>query len=161
MALKFWEMLLKANWNCVKTSSKQKLSCCLICATFFEMSNFCILTYYLTAEEYQKLAFPASEYVLNELLAAEEYELWAPIPWIVELSFNCGRTGWTTEAIGHLKDFSWRHSNLTEERYGSLECVITLHSLFHLHGSSTSWFHHLITTGVSNLRRHLKGEYLN
>lgn len=85
------------------------------------------------AEEYQKLAFPASEFVLEGVLPAEEYEVWAPIPRIVELIFNCGRNGWTTEAIAHFKALSWRHCILTEEKYGHSECVITLHCLTHLH----------------------------
>lgn len=84
-------------------------------------------------EEYQKLAFPASEFVLEGLLPAEEYEVWAPISRIVELIFNCGRNGWTSETIAHLKALSWRHCILVEDRYGPSECVITLHSLTHLH----------------------------
>lgn len=90
-----------------------------------------------TAEEYQNLAFPASEFVLERLLPAEDYEVWAPIPRIVELIFNCGRNGWTTEIIAHLKALSWSHCILVEERYGPSECVITLHSLTHLHEDIT------------------------
>ena len=92
-----------------------------------------IVTCYLTAEGYQKLAFPDSEYVLTELLEGEEYELWAPVPRIVELTFNGRRDGWTAQTIGQLKDLTWRHCVLTEEQYGPSECVITLHSLIHLH----------------------------
>lgn len=101
--------------------------------TFSKCGILTLLIFCLTAEEYQKLAFPASEFVLKGLLPPEEYEVWAPIPRIVELIFNCGRNGFTTEAITHLKSLSWRHCILVEERYGSSECVITLHSLTHLH----------------------------
>jgi len=86
------------------------------------------------AEEYQKLAFPASEFVLEGLLPAEVYEVWAPIPHIVEIISNCGRNGWTTETIARLKALSWRHCILVEDRHGPSVCVITLHSLTHLHG---------------------------
>jgi len=87
----------------------------------------------MEAEEYQKLAFPASEFALEGLLPAEDYEVRATIPQIVELIFNCGRNGWNTETIAHLKALSWRHCILVEDRYGPSECVIALHSLAHLH----------------------------
>ena len=58
----------------------------------------------LEAEEYQKLAFPASEFVLNGLLPEEELKLWAPVPRMVEFVFNSGRNGWSEEM---LDNFRW------------------------------------------------------
>ena len=102
-----------------------------------------------TAEEYQKLAFPASEFVLEGILIADEYEVWTPIPHVAELLFNCGRNGRTNEEIVHLKALSWRHSILGEERCGPSECVITLYGLIHLHQDLRRF---------SSLRKQLKGK---
>ena len=45
---------------------------------------------YWKAEEFQKLAYPASEFVFNGLLDGEEYKVWAPFPRMVEFVFNAG-----------------------------------------------------------------------
>jgi len=51
---------------------------------------------YWKAEEFQKLAYPASEF---GLLDGEEYKVWAPVPRMVEFVFNAGRVGWTDDMI--------------------------------------------------------------
>ena len=50
---------------------------------------------YWKAEEYQKFAFPASEYVLGDVLAEEEYHLWVLVVRITEIVFGYGRSGMT------------------------------------------------------------------
>ena len=86
----------------------------------------------LEAEEYQKLAFPASEFVLNGLLPEEELKLWAPVPRMVEFVFNSGRNGWSEEMLDNFRCLAWRYCILCEEQYGANACVINLHNLTHL-----------------------------
>jgi len=86
----------------------------------------------VSAEEFQKLAFPASEFVLEGLLSLRDAEVWAPLPRIVEMVFNCGLNGWSTEMIANFTRLCWRYCILVEEAYGESECVITLHSLTHI-----------------------------
>ena len=86
----------------------------------------------LEAEEYQKLAFPASEFVLNGLLPEEELKLWAPVPRMVEFVFNSGRNGWSEEMLDNFRCLAWRYCILCEEQYGANACVINLHDLTHL-----------------------------
>lgn len=81
-------------------------------------------------EEYQKLAFPASEFVLNGLLP--ELKIWAPVPRMVELVFYSGRNGWTEDMIENFRCLAWRYCILCEEHYGANACVINLHNLTHL-----------------------------
>ena len=85
-----------------------------------------------SAKEFQKLGFPASEFVLEGLLNASDAEVWAPLPRIVESTFNCGLNGWTIEMIENFKRLCWKYCILVEEAYGDSECVITLHSLTHV-----------------------------
>ena len=40
---------------------------------------------YWEVEEYQKLAFPASEFVFSRLVTEDEYKVWAPIPRLLNL----------------------------------------------------------------------------
>lgn len=94
--------------------------------------NFKFINYYVAAEEYQKLGYPASEFVLEGLLSPEHGEVWAPLPRIVEFVFNCGQNGWTFEMIETFQKLCWRYCILVEETYGISECLITLHSLTHL-----------------------------
>ncbi len=84
------------------------------------------------AEEYQKFAYPASEYVLGGILPDEDYHVWITIVRITELVFGSGRKGWTSESTELLRRLIWRHNTLTEEVQGIDSCVITLHNLVHL-----------------------------
>ncbi|KAK3730443.1 hypothetical protein QZH41_012645 [Actinostola sp. cb2023] len=84
------------------------------------------------AEEFQKFAFPASEFVLYGLLSDNDYKVWAPIPRMVECVFSCGRNGWTDSMIQNFKSLAWRYCILFEEEYGTDACVINLHNLTHL-----------------------------
>ena len=52
------------------------------------------------AEEYQKFAYPASEYVFGGTLPDEEYHVWILIVRITELVFTSSRNGWTPESLG-------------------------------------------------------------
>ena len=88
---------------------------------------------YWKAEEYQKLAFPASEFVLKGLLSVDEYKVWAPVPRLVEFVFNAGRDGWTEDMVQKIEHLSWRYCILMEEHYGTQACVINLHNLIHFH----------------------------
>lgn len=87
--------------------------------------------YPFTAEEYQKLAFPASEFVFHGILPEEELKLWAPVPRMVEFIFNSGRNGWTDEMIENFRCLAYRYCILCEEQYGANACVINLHNLTH------------------------------
>ena len=49
---------------------------------------------YWKAEEYQKFTYPASEYVLAEILPEHNYHAWIMMAHIVELAFSCCRNGW-------------------------------------------------------------------
>lgn len=91
-----------------------------------------MFAFHSAAEEFQKFAFPTSEYVLCGLLSDNEYKVWAPIPRMVELVFNCGRNGWTDSMIQNFKRLVWRYCILFEEEYGIDACVINLHNLTHL-----------------------------
>ena len=86
---------------------------------------------YWKAEEYQKLAYPASEFVFNGLLNEGEYKIWAPIPRMTEFIFNGGRDGWTEDMVEKFQRLSWRYCILMEEHFGTQACVINLHSLTH------------------------------
>ena len=92
---------------------------------------------YWKAEEYQKLAFPASEFVFSRLFTKDEYEEWAPIPRLVEFVFNAGRDGWTAEMVHVFERLSWRYCILLEEHFGTQACVVNLHNLTHLHEDIT------------------------
>ena len=102
--------------------------CLLYRAAFTDLIFFCLVS----AEEFQKLGFPASEFVLEGLLSPSDAEIWAPLPRIVEFIFNCGLHGWTIEMIENFRRLCWRYCILVEEAYGDSECVITLHSLTHV-----------------------------
>ena len=84
------------------------------------------------AEEYQKFAFPASEYVLGGAIPEHNYNAWIMMVRIVELVFNCCRHGWTATSLDLLKKLIWRHNILTEEMEGFTNCTITLRNLTHL-----------------------------
>lgn len=88
---------------------------------------------YWKAEEYQKHAFPASEFVLSGLLSEDECKVWALVPRLVEFVFNAGRDGWTNDMIQKFEHLSWRYCILMEEHYGTQACVINLHNLSHFH----------------------------
>lgn len=92
----------------------------------------CTLSFFVAAEECQKFAFPASEFVLEGLLSPEHEEVWAPLPRIVEFVFNCGLNGWTEEKTELFQKLCWRFCILVEETYGTQDCLITLHTLVHL-----------------------------
>ena len=102
--------------------------CLLYRAAFTDLIFFCLVS----AEEFQKLGFPASEFVLEGLLSPSDAEIWAPLPRIVEFIFNCGLHGWTIEMIENFRRLCWRYCILVEEACGDSECVITLHSLTHV-----------------------------
>ena len=88
---------------------------------------------YWKAEEYQKLAFPASEFVLNGLVTEAEYKVWAPVLRMVEFVFNAGRDGWTEDMIQKFQCLSWQYCILMEEHFGTKACVVNLHNLTHFH----------------------------
>lgn len=92
---------------------------------------------YWEAEEYQKLAFLASEFVFSRLVAEDEYKVWAPIPRLVEFVFNAGRDGWTADMVHNFQRLSWRYCILMEEHSGTQACVVNLHNLTHLHKDIT------------------------
>lgn len=92
---------------------------------------------YWKAEEYQKLAFPASEFVFSRLVTEDEYKVWAPIPRLVEFVFNAGRDGWTADMVHNFERLSWRHCILLEEHFGTQACVVNLYNLTHLHEDIT------------------------
>ena len=87
---------------------------------------------YWNAEEFQKFAYPASEYVLGGLLPDREYHAWVLCARITEMVFSTGRSGWRNEDLKLLENLIWRHNVLTEEMEGSTSCVITLHNLIHM-----------------------------
>ena len=92
---------------------------------------------YWEAEEYQKLAFLASEFVFSRLVTEDEYKVWAPIPRLVEFVFNAGRDGWTADMVHNFQRPSWRYCILMEEHSGTQACVVNLHNLTHLHEDIT------------------------
>lgn len=92
---------------------------------------------YWKAEEFQKLAYPASEFVLNGLLDGEEYKAWAPVPRMVEFVFNAGRDGWTDDVIQKFQRLSWRYCIFMEEHFGTQAFVINLYNLIHFHEDIT------------------------
>ena len=92
---------------------------------------------YWEAEEYQKLAFLASEFVFSRLVTEDEYKVWAPIPRLVEFVFNAGRDGWTADMVHNFQRLSWRYCILMEEHSGTQACVVNLHNLTHLHEDIT------------------------
>ena len=82
-------------YNFLKLALSTKLHSLLLKLVDLRMQN-CLNSHTClcsTAEEYQKLAFPTSVFVWEGILTAHEYEVWTPIPHIVELLFNCGRNG--------------------------------------------------------------------
>ena len=87
---------------------------------------------FFAAEEYQKFAYPTSEFVLKGLLSSEHGGVWAPFPRIVEFIFDCGLNAWTREMAEMFQKLCWRFCIMVEETYGTTECLITLHSLVHL-----------------------------
>jgi len=87
--------------------------------------------YSFEAEEYQKLAFPASEFVFHRLLPEEELKHWAPVPRMVEFVFDSWRNGWTDEMIENFRCLAYRYCITCEEQYGANACVINLHNLTH------------------------------
>ncbi|XP_019864427.1 PREDICTED: uncharacterized protein LOC109593768 [Amphimedon queenslandica] len=115
---------------------------CKLACTFnhyhLELKNGCIpdgITKRLgfwKAEEYQKFAFPASEYVLGGKLPDEHYKVWILIVRIVEMTFNTERSGWSEDSLKLLQHLIWRHNILTEETQGLHSCVVSLHNLVHL-----------------------------
>ena len=50
---------------------------------------------YWKAEEYQKFCFPASEYVLGDILPENKFHVWITIVRVTELIYGCGRSGFT------------------------------------------------------------------
>lgn len=87
---------------------------------------------YWKAEELQKFAYPASEYVLGGLLPDNHYHTWIEIVRIIEMIYKKGRSGWTLDDCELLTRLIWRHNILTEENEGLKTCVVTLHNLVHL-----------------------------
>ena len=82
------------------------------------------------AEELQKICYPASEYVLGEILPDDEYHVWILIVRITEMIFQIERSGWSDD-IQLLKQIILRHNILTEDVEGLKSCVVTLHNLIH------------------------------
>ena len=78
------------------------------------------------------MAFQISEFVFEDLLSVSDAEVWASLPRMVELVFNCGRNEWTLEMIENFGRLCWRYCILVEETYGDCECVVTLHSVTHV-----------------------------
>ena len=107
--------------------------------------------YPFTAEEYQKLAFPASEFVFHGILPEEELKLWAPVPRMVEFIFNSGRNGWMDEMIENFRCLAYGYCILCEEQYGANACVINLHNLTHFPDDILR-FSTPDNSGVSNLK---------
>lgn len=60
------------------------------------------------AEEYQKFAFPASEYVLGGKLPDEHCKVWILIVRIVEMMFCTERSGWSEHSLKLLHHLIWR-----------------------------------------------------
>ena len=84
------------------------------------------------AEELQKFAFPASEYVLGGVLPDDQYRIWILAVRITELVFGPGRDGWTQEMLDLAKNLVLRHNILVEETQGIKCCHVTLHNMAHL-----------------------------
>lgn len=111
---------------------------------------------YCKAEEYLKLAFPASEFVLKRLLSVDEYKMWVPVPRLV---FTASRDSWTEDMVQKIEHLSWRYCILMEEHYGTQACVINLHNLIHFHediprfsAADNYWCTHRITSHFLLLR---------
>ena len=87
---------------------------------------------YWKAEDFQKFAFPASEFVLGGVLPREEYHIWILAVRLSELVFSTGRFGWTNDMLELAKRLILRHNILTEETQGLKSCHVTFHNLVHL-----------------------------
>jgi hypothetical protein len=94
--------------------------------------NYFFLVITLIANEFQKFAYPASEFVLEGLINESDAEVWAPLPRIAECIYNTGINGWSLELIDQFEPLCWRYCILVEEAYGLPECLITLHTLTHV-----------------------------
>ena len=87
---------------------------------------------YWKAEEFQKFAYPVSEYVIGDLLPEVHYHVWITLVRITEMIYNTGRNGMHQTDIMLLEKLILRHNVLTEEAEGMKSCVVTLHNLLHL-----------------------------
>jgi len=70
--------------------------------------------------------------VLNGLLDNKNFNVWAPVPRMIEIVFNSGRNGWSASMIDNFRRLAWRYCILYEEMYATSSCVINLHNLTHL-----------------------------
>ena len=111
----------------------------LLCTPMYTVEKWASTTQGLThclgfwkAEELQKFAFPASEYVLGGLLPDEEYHIWILVARLTELVFGAGRYGWTAEMLELAHLLILRHNILVEELQGLKSCKVTVHNLLHL-----------------------------
>ena len=87
---------------------------------------------YWKAEEFQKFAYPASEFVLGGLLPDSYYHSWVLLARITEMVYSTGRKGFTADNLELFTKLIRRHNILTEAAEGLKSCVITLHNLLHL-----------------------------
>ena len=86
---------------------------------------------FLSAEEYNKFAFPASEVALLNLLSQTQAEEWLCLCRIVEYLQNHARDKWSESDADTFHKMALRYAVLLEEHYGPTSCHITLHNLLH------------------------------
>ena len=84
---------------------------------------------YWKAEEFQKFAYPASEFVLGGLLPDSYYHSWVLFVRITEMVYNTGRNGFTADDLELFTKLIRRHNILTEAAEGVKSCVVTLYNL--------------------------------
>ena len=85
------------------------------------------------AEEFQKFAFPISEYVLGGLLPNNHFEAWECLVRIVEYMYCQGRSGWTVDSAAIFQEMVLRYNVLVEETQGLRSCHAVNHNLTHVH----------------------------
>lgn len=85
----------------------------------------------ISAEEYSRFAWPASEAVMAGLLTQSQSECWSCVARIEEFIQNHARSGWTKADADIFHQVALRYSVLVEETYGPQRCVISLHNLHH------------------------------
>lgn len=86
----------------------------------------------MAAEDWQKFAYPASEFILYDKLPDKAFSLWQCLCRMVELVFGDGRDGWTETLTKIFHKLVLRHNILVEEVLGRDECRITVHNLIHI-----------------------------
>ena len=83
------------------------------------------------AEEFQKFAFPAMEFVLNGLLDQGEFHIFQLMARMVELVFNKVKE-WDHDDVLLFGNSAKRFNLLIEENVGLHACIVTAHNLIHV-----------------------------